>query len=133
MKRNKGRKIVLHQFSKCRFACFENQHSRSTNGKMHNYHSHGYYTRMLHAILNKSSKQHPHKTTAVGPLTSYLTNYLRQTREAGMNSLVTFSCELPYMHTCCPTSLEDLVIGMDGKRDSWESLLLAESDKLNIF
>ena len=33
------------------------------------------YTIMLHSISNKFLKEHPHKTAAVRPLTSHLTNY----------------------------------------------------------
>ena len=35
----------------------------------------GNYTKILCAVLNKSWKQHPTKTTAVQPLTSHLQNY----------------------------------------------------------
>ena len=39
-------------------------------------------TRMLSVVLNKSLKQHPHKTSTVGPLLSHLTNHPKQTRHA---------------------------------------------------
>ena len=44
----------------------------------------GKYTRMLRAILNKSWRQHPHKTPTGRPLASHHENYTnRRTRRAG--------------------------------------------------
>ena len=102
----------------------------------------GNYTRMLHAVLNKSCKQHPTKH-----LTSHLskTNRWGTTGEIRKNTEATFSYGLLYMdlpvltdqlrltyitsvwtHDAdLKTSQEQWMIGMDGKKELGNFMLSA--------
>ena len=111
----------------------------------------GNYTRMLHAILNKSWKQHPTKHQMYGHLLpisqiiqirwarhtghwwkskdKLIKDILLGTPKHGHTSIgrqtKTFINQLCEDIGCC---LEDLPIGMDDKKEPKESMLLANLD-----
>ena len=115
----------------------------------------GNYTRMLRAILNKSWRQHPHKTPAVRPLASHHKLYKLDepdtpdtAGEARMNSSVMYSYGPPHMakqkqddqleHTyssyvriqdvALKTCQKQWMTGRSGERGSGISVLVARHD-----
>ena len=68
----------------------------------------GKYTRMLHAVLNKSWKKHPIKTASVMQLTPYLTNHLRHAGHCWRSKNELINDILQWTptetHHCWPTS-----------------------------
>ena len=79
----------------------------------------GNYTRMLYTILNKSGKQHPHKTVAVQLLTSPLKNHPSKTYKALLEKKgqthKQYSSMNPYTWAiqCWPTSKDFHQLCMD--------------------
>ena len=69
------------------------------------------YTRMLHAVLNKSRKQHCHKTAALWPLASHLKNHPSKTNKSWIFQCWPTSKDL-YLSAVCRDCQEWWTIGI---------------------